>query len=210
MPSGKQATDEELMIAYVGGDPGAFAELFSRYGPRLVRLFARDLGGRDELHDLVQQTFLHVHRARNDFRTDARLRPWLFTIALNLKRQHFRRLGRRQESSLDQEGAAEPVARGGDPEADVADAQLRRALAQLPSGQREVIILHWFEGLSFREIADVVGAGVSAVKVRAHRGYEKLRHAMVQARPGGEPGAKSPGGNQAVVRGIPNPREGEP
>lgn len=178
-------SDEALMTAYVAGDRAAFSELFCRYAPRLSRLLSRDLGGRDEVNDLVQQTFLQMHRARNDFRVGARLRPWLFTIALNLKRQHFRRLGRRQESSLDVDGAAEPVASQGDPEADIRDAQLRRAVDQLPASQREVIVLHWFEGLSFREIAEAVGAGLSAVKVRAHRGYTALRQLMADANPQG-------------------------
>lgn len=182
MTVGDARTDEQLMAAYVAGERAAFGELFSRYGPRLVRLFSRDLGGRDEVHDLVQQTFLQLHRARRDFRVDAKLRPWLFTIALNLKRQHFRRLGRRGEASLE-DANAEPVAPRGNPEADVRDAQLRRALDHLPEAQREVIVLHWFEGLSFREIADAVGAGVSAVKVRAHRGYGRLRELMADAHP---------------------------
>lgn len=196
MPTSNELSDEALMAAYVAGDKAAFAKLFARNAPRVVRLFARDLGGRDEVQDLVQQTFLHLHRARKDFRPDARLRPWLFTIALNLKRQHFRRLGRRPEASLDADDAREPVAATGDPEADIHDAQLRAALDRLPEGQREVIILHWFEGLSFREISTAVNAGVSAVKVRAHRGYEKLRTLMAESRPGGAPPAAARGGNR--------------
>ncbi len=170
------------MAAYVGGERSAFAELFGRYAPRLQRLMQRDLGGAEEAHDLVQQTFLQLHRARNDFRPGAKLRPWLFTIALNLKRQHFRRLGRRPVTSLStDEGVAEPVAPRGNPEARVGDVQLRAALLRLPEAQREVIVLHWFEGLSFREIAEAVGASQPAVKVRAHRGYNKLRETMATA-----------------------------
>lgn len=176
--TGGTATDEELMAAYVAGDRAAFGTLFQRYAPRLQRLMQRDLGRTDEANDLVQQTFLQLHRARRDFRPDAKLRPWLFTIALNLKRQHFRRLGRRPVTSLDDDAAVEPVAPGGGPEGRVRDLQLRAALGRLPEGQREVIVLHWFEGLSFREVAELVGASQSAVKVRAHRGYNRLRETM--------------------------------
>ncbi len=56
--------------------------------------------------------------------------------------------------------------------------QVRQALARLPESQRAVIQLHWFDGLSMSEVADVVGASVSAVKVRAHRGYKVLRAAL--------------------------------
>lgn len=166
------------MAAYVAGDRSAFATLFDRYAPRLLRLMQRDLGRSEDANDLVQQTFLHLHRARRDFRPGAALRPWLFTIALNLKRQHFRRKGRRPETSLDAEESIEPVEPRAGPEGRVRDVQVRAALGHLPEAQREVIVLHWFEGLSFREIADVVGASQPAVKVRAHRGYNKLREVM--------------------------------
>ena len=166
------------MAAYVAGQAAAFSVLFARYGPRLLRVMSRGVSRPSDVQDLVQQTFLQLHRARHDFRPGAKLRPWLFTIALNLKRQYFRRAGRRSEASLAQEGVPEPVAITGDPERDLRSARVRKALDGLPEAQREVIALHWFEGLSFREISEAVGASVSAVKVRAHRGYEKLRRAL--------------------------------
>jgi len=162
------------MAAYVGGDRAAFDALFARYAPRLRQMLARRIARADDVSDLVQQTFLQLHRARRDFRVDAKLRPWLYTIALNLARQHFRRRGRRPETGL---GEQELPERGGagNPERSSVALELRRALAELPAAQREVIELHWFEGLPFKEVAQVVGAGESAVKVRAHRGYAKLR-----------------------------------
>ncbi len=166
-------SDEALLAAHVAGERSAFPELFARYAPRLTAMFRRDLGGAAEVGDLVQQTFLQLHRARRDFDPSAKLRPWLYTIALNLKRQHFRRKGRRPESPLeDEDERPSPIA---GPERRVADTEVRRALEELPEAQRDVIVLHWFEGLSFKEIARVVGASQSAVKVRAHRGYGKLR-----------------------------------
>jgi RNA polymerase sigma-70 factor (ECF subfamily) len=171
-------SDEALMAAYVGGRKAAFGELFERYAPRLRRLLGRDLARAWDVDDLVQQTFLQLHRARRDFRADGKLRPWLFTIALNLKRQYFRRHGRRPEAPLPEAESAGPVAPDGNPEAAIRDAQLRAALDELPVAQRDVIVLHWFEGLTFREIAPVVGASQSAVKVRAHRGYQRLRSAL--------------------------------
>jgi RNA polymerase sigma-70 factor (ECF subfamily) len=167
------------MAAYALGDKAAFAELFRRWSPRLTRLLRRDMARAEDAHDLMQQTFLHLHRARNDFREGAKLRPWLYTLALNLKRQYFRRLGRRPEASIE-DAAAEPPSHEPAPDARLDDAQLRAALHELPEGQREVIVLHWFEGLSFKEVAEVVGASQSAVKVRAHRGYGRLREILVK------------------------------
>jgi RNA polymerase sigma-70 factor (ECF subfamily) len=124
---------------------------------------------------------LQVHRARRDFKQGAPLRPWLYTIARNLLRQHHRRRGRRPETPLDMEAGMEPVAPGADPEQTALAGDVRKVLAKLPESQAEVIALHWFEGLSFKEVAQVVGAGESAVKVRAHRGYAKLRELISAA-----------------------------
>jgi RNA polymerase sigma-70 factor (ECF subfamily) len=171
--------DEELMAAYVAGDQTAFAELFRRYAPILLRLMQQRISRTQEAEDLVQQTFLQLHRSRHDFRAGARLRPWLFTIALNLRFQHFRESGRRRETPLD----ITTIELGGDrdPNADLLQEwaeqsrEVQLALTKLPPDQRNVIILHWLEGLSFAEVSRTVGASVNAVKVRAHRGYIGLR-----------------------------------
>ncbi|HEY2406687.1 MAG TPA: sigma-70 family RNA polymerase sigma factor [Polyangiaceae bacterium] len=171
-------SDEDLMAAYVAGDAHAFQELFRRYSPLLLRVLKREMSSSEQVRDLVQQTFLHLHRSRLDFELGRKLRPWIFTIALNLKREYFRRGKRRRETSLDQEGAPEPaVAPRGQERAD-AVRELAPALAALPEDQRQVIELHWFAGLSFPEVAQTVGASVSAVKVRAHRGYVALRREL--------------------------------
>jgi RNA polymerase sigma-70 factor (ECF subfamily) len=169
-------TDEALMLRYAGGDEAAFRELFARWAAPLVRLLRRKVGRDADAQDLAQQTFLQLHRARLDFRAGMKLKPWIITIALNLARDHLRRRGRRPESSLDEGNLLEPsvpAAVGGEAE-DVAQ-RVRKALATLPADQREVIELHWFEQLSFPEIAGIVGASSGAVRVRAHRGYVTLR-----------------------------------
>ena len=164
------STDEELMDRYLAGDRAAFRELFRRYAPVVLRLVRRNVPT-DEAHDLVQLTFLHLHRGRKDFRRGARLRPWLCTIAINVRRQYFRSLKNRELVAPTPDADTRVVA---PPTSDVVG-KVRAALAELSSDQQEVIVLHWVEGLSFREVADVVGASLSAVKVRAHRGYEVMR-----------------------------------
>jgi len=171
-------SDEQLMAAYVAGDAAAFRVIFERYAPLLLRSMLRELYVREEANDLVQQTFLQLHRARADFDPSQKLKPWIFTIAMNLKREYFRRKKRRPERSLDAENAVEPtVAALGAAQVE-ARRTLSRVLAELPPDQREVIELHWFDGLEFPEVAAVVGASVSAVKVRAHRGYVRMRAAL--------------------------------
>ena len=170
-----QRSDEQLMAAYVAGDAAAFRALFERYAVVLYRMVRRRLGNDADARDIVQQTMLHMHRARNDFRRDSHLRPWLFTIAMNLVREHYRRKGRKPEQPLDR---AALIAQRPEPallEDDERAARVRAALASLPEQQREVIELHWFEDSPYEEIARIVGASVAAVRVRAHRGYERLR-----------------------------------
>ncbi|MEM9694910.1 MAG: sigma-70 family RNA polymerase sigma factor, partial [Myxococcota bacterium] len=137
----RMESDEELMRAYVAGDDAAFSELFERYAPMLLRIMRRQLRDEDA-QEIVQQTFLQMHRARNDFDTTRKLRPWLMTIAYNLRRELYRRRGRKPEAALE----VEPVA---DDHGDLVEraseaARLRRALLELPAGQREVIEMHWF------------------------------------------------------------------
>lgn len=168
-------SDEELMLAYRGGDMAAFRELFARYAPMLSRVLKRFALGEDRLADLIQQTFMQLHRARNDFDEHGVLRPWLMTIAFNLAREQLRKVKRRPESELDV--AAEN--RSARPPIEQHHADLRRDLARavgrLPEDQRAVVQMHFVEELSFEEIGQKIGASPGAVRVRAHRGYVTLR-----------------------------------
>lgn len=184
-------SDEALMRAHVDGDALAFAELFRRYTPRLRRILHWQVPIRVEVEDLIQQTFLQVHRARRDFDSAQSFRPWIFTIAFNLKREHLRRRKRRPEVALDT-SAPEPRTDSGEGRAH-AVLVLDLALERLPVEQREVIVLHWFGGLSFAEVASAVGASTAAVKVRAHRGYLALRRLINQeTNSGAGPGNPKP------------------
>lgn len=176
-PPAADPSDEQLFRRYVQSeDRLAFGVLFRRYADRVLHVFRRSGLAESIAEELVQQTFLHVHRARNDFRLDGRFRPWLFAIAMNVRREHFRWRGRRPEDAVEDMTGFEPSV---PPSVSTAPERLlRRALDELSDDQREVIVLHWFEDLPFDEIGQIVGASTSAVKVRAHRGYERLRKSL--------------------------------
>lgn len=171
-------SDEELMRRYVSGDQAAFRLLFERYAPMLMRLTARHLRSDELAREVVQQTFFQVHAARNDFRSDARLRPWVFTIAMNLVREHYRRSLRRKETELDEARVPASERERGPLEGKQRVALLRAALAQLPVSQREVVELHWLEERPFAEVAEIVGSTEGAVRVRAHRAYKRLKELL--------------------------------
>ena len=175
---GDPRTDEALMRAYVGGDDDAFRALFTRYAPMLTRLTMRHLKNEELAREVVQQTFFQVHAARRDFRTDRKLRPWIFTIAMNLVREHFRRKKRRPETELDEQRTEAERPERGPIERRQRAELLHAALARLPDSQRVVVELHWFEERPFAEVAEIVGSTEGAVRVRAHRAYRKLEEML--------------------------------
>ncbi len=173
------------MAAYAAGDAIAFEELHDRLAPWLQRMVQQHMRKPEEARDLVQQTFLQLHRARHDFREGARLRPWVATIALNLRRGYYRRSSVRRERHLkDPENGGPQIVNGrasSNPERTAEAAKVRQALETLTESQREVLVLHFHGGFTYREISEMTGVGLSAVKLRAHRAYAALR-----ARIGGE------------------------
>ncbi|HVE84009.1 MAG TPA: sigma-70 family RNA polymerase sigma factor [Myxococcales bacterium] len=168
------------MARFIQGDRGAFEVLFQRYSQPIHGYLLRMVGSQAQAEDLTQITFLSVLRARDRFRPGALFRPWLYAIATNAARDLHRR--RRPEEPLEQaESEATDSLEQVDPFRRKA---VRQALAQLPESQRVPILLHRYEGLSFSEIAQAVGATETAVKVRAHRGYEKLRELLAHLEAG--------------------------
>ena len=172
------------MAAYASGDRDAFDALFSVLAPRVHGFFVRRFGDISLADDLLQVTFMKIHRARSDYRTGAPLRPWVFTIAARVGLDEFRRRRRRPEDSeeasqqrADRERAAERA--GHDPvESAQISEQVRAALAELPDSQRVVVLLHRYEGLTFEQIGGVLGTTEGAVKLRAFRAYERLRKVL--------------------------------
>jgi len=169
------------MAAYVGGDTAAFRGLFGRYYTLLLRSAQRRGISDDDAADIVQQTFLNLHRARHDFRGDSPLRPWIFTICRNLQREHLRRAGRRRERPLELDGIGDPAVGPLDLDGAGRRREVRLALHALPSSLRRVVELHWLDGRPFVEVAGLVGVSEGAARVRAHRGYERLRAALAGA-----------------------------
>jgi len=169
-----EETDEALMLRFCDGDVKAFDVLFARHAGAVRAYLHRVSGSAAAADDLTQATFLSVVKARGRYVRGAAFKPWLFAIATNAARDLHRR--RRGEELSAEPAAVETV----DPK--VRDAglerQVREALVKLPEPQREAILLHRFEGMSFAEIAEAVGVSEGAVKVRAHRGYERLRELL--------------------------------
>ena len=185
-------SDEALMERFCQGDGRAFDALYLRYRVPLHGFFRRMVGSTAAADDLLQVTFLHVVKARGRYARGEPLRPWLYAIARNAARDHLRLAHHREvggessERSLSRLEAPEEVVAAGADEV----AALQRALAALPPKYREAVVMHQLEGLSFTEVARAVDSTPGAVKVRAHRGYQRLREvlaALRRDRSGGAP-----------------------
>jgi RNA polymerase sigma factor (sigma-70 family) len=179
-----------LFERWLDGDTRAFRELFELLSPTVLAI-ARRYGLRDaEAKDVVQQTFLGVHRARADFRRGAAVRPWVVTIARNVVRDYLRRHYVRREDALELDGPIEPRVEApeyGAPTSEVLLGWANQALAKLPEAQRRVIELHYLEGKSFADVGKALGCSEGAARVRAHRGYETIRSWLLDPTAAGLP-----------------------
>lgn len=175
-------SDEALMARFCQGEAAAFTAIFQRYARPVQGYLTRLTGNRALAEDLVQLTFLSLVRARGRFLPGARLKPWLYAIATNAARDQQRRNQRPEELTAQ----GELPLQAADDSAVARDTGLertvQRALEQLPEGQRIPIVMHRFEGMSFAEIAEALGLTETAVKVRAHRGYARLRELLARQR----------------------------
>jgi RNA polymerase sigma factor (sigma-70 family) len=173
---GREVDEEALMEAYAAGDAESFQRLFRAVAPSIHAFFLRS-AARGAADDLLQTTFLKVHAARRSWRPGERLRPWLFTIAARVRADWLRRHGR-HDAELDEEAEAGPDPRP-DPAAEALAREraerVKQALDALPEAQRVVVHLHRFEDLSFPEIGRILGITEGAAKLRAFRGYARLR-----------------------------------
>jgi RNA polymerase sigma factor (sigma-70 family) len=162
--------DESLMAAFQDGHHAAFTALYDRHQASLLRALRRRTA--HDAADLAQAAFLSVVRARDRYQRGSSFRAWLYAIAMNALRDHQRKAWR---SVLTIDGAVPEVAVDPPNTDHASDRVVRAALMTLPAAEREAVTLHHYDGFSFKEVAQMTGVSESAAKVRAHRGYQRLR-----------------------------------
>lgn len=175
-------SDEQLMLAYRGGDADAFASLYARHKGGLFRYMLRSVKERASAEELFQEVWMKLIDARSRYEPQAKFSTFLYTIAHNRMIDHWRRRGL-ESVSLDEEGAIDPPApQSTQPERraelNQSGARLLAALAALPVLQREAFLLHEESGLSVAEIAAATGTGPEAAKSRLRYAIAKLREAL--------------------------------
>src|SRR5687767_13323621 len=173
--------DEQLMLAYAGGDAAAFETLYARHKGALFRYVLRSVKGRGEAEELFQDIWMKVIEARSRYAPKAKFTTWLYTVAHNRLVDHWRARGLTVVSTDDEEsGVPEPAAAPSSEPHRVSEARetlerLAAALAALPVAQREAFLLHHEAELSVAQIAQATGANEEAAKSRLRYAMNKLR-----------------------------------
>ena len=167
---------DTLMTRYQAGDSAAVTALVKAVGPQLHRFFMVQAAGRSDADDLLQETWLRIHRVRHTYRPGEPVLPWFYAIARRVRIDHYRRASRATARERPLEGVsdlslAQPRE---EPNAD----DLEALLAPLSDSQREIIRMLKVAGMSLEEVARATSCSVGSVKQKVHRAYSKLRDKM--------------------------------
>jgi RNA polymerase sigma-70 factor (ECF subfamily) len=173
-----EAPDEELMLAYRGGQAAAFETLYARHRTRLFRFVLRNVKVRALAEELYQEIWMRLIEARASYTPKARFTTWLYTIAHHHLIDHWRKRGLTLVALDTDDAAADSADPADEAQAREALGRLAAALEALPALQREAFLLHEEGGLSVAEIAAATGADEEAAKSRLRYAIAKLKAAM--------------------------------
>jgi RNA polymerase sigma-70 factor, ECF subfamily len=167
------------MTAYLGGDIAAFDALYAAFAGRLRGYLRSQCRDAALAEDLLQETFLQIHRSRRTYEPGRPVTPWVYAIARNVYLMKRRSAGRRArfEEALAADARSADLAQDAVGSLAESDA-VRRALERVPADQRQALLMHHVQGWSFVEIAGRLGIRVNAAKTRAFRGMKKMRELL--------------------------------
>lgn len=189
--------DWELLARSAGGDGEAFSVLFERHYARVQGVCERLLGDPEAARDAAQEVFVKLFRSAPDLEPRGKLFTWLYRIAVNhcLNQLRRKRLvewlslshSGEKEGPGEPHGVWEPADEASNPEQVLQQRErwrkTRRVLEELPASQRAVLVLARFEGLAYREIAEILGISVGAVESRLVRAMKRLLKAQEATAP---------------------------
>jgi RNA polymerase sigma-70 factor (ECF subfamily) len=178
--AGVDAPEAELcahMRAYLDGEIEAFDALYAAFAGRLRGYLLSQCRDAALADDLLQETFMQIHRSRRTYQPGRPVTPWIYAIARHVYLMKRRSAGRRArfEESLAADARAGTESSRDPLETMVQGDEVRRALTAIPADQREALLMHHVQGWSFVEIAGRLGIRVNAAKTRAFRGMRKMR-----------------------------------
>ncbi len=181
--------DRVLVERALAGEGSAFEELVRRYHAKVYRLAFRLMRDPEKAQDVLQETFLTVHRKLASFRFESAFGTWLYRVAYNTALMRLRKERSEPEAPLDDSAAADPASTDLDEGADEILARreslerIRAAVDRLPESYRTVILLRDVEELSTEEVAELMETTPAAIKTRLHRARLALRAAIAKDPP---------------------------
>lgn len=177
----QEPTDEQLLAEYQRGRDAVLERLIERYRHELFNFLARFVGDRVAAEDIFQETFLQVHLSAASFDAERRFKPWLFTIAANKGRDYLRRKARRPAAAFDAKLTGDDDSQSfvdlmeadlPSPDERLTQVELQErvqaAVRDMPDHLREILLLAYFQQLSYNEVADVLKVPLGTVKSRLH------------------------------------------
>lgn len=174
----ENSTDLDLIARWKAGDERAATRLVERHAPALAR-FAMSLGQQPNVEEVVQDTFVRAFGSIESFRADSSLRTWLFTIERRLILDRVRSERRRQnDATIDENDAATEFDALDGLVAEEAEARVLKAVERLSRLQREVFLLRVNDGLSYKEIAEIVGSTEGAARVHYHHAVRAVKELL--------------------------------
>jgi RNA polymerase sigma-70 factor (ECF subfamily) len=184
VPQQSFADLDRWMERYQQADPDAPATLVGALSPALLRFFKSQAASREQADDLLQETWMRIHRVRHTYRPGEPVLPWIYAIARRVRVDGYRRMRRITLHEITMEVVPERLVH---PETRNPAPAFETLVAALPDAQREVVTMLKAGGLTLEEVARATSSTVGAVKQKAHRAYERLR-ALLQIE--AEDGAK--------------------
>lgn len=176
--------DSGLVKMVQNGDTGAFNVLVDRWQVKIHRFAYRFFADDDEASEITQKTFIRVYQKVSHLEEPGKFSSWIYRVANNLCLDELKRAGRRRSSPLEawaeQAAASDSHSPARRLETKELGEMMQKALLTLPDEQRAVIILKEYEGLKFREIADILEEPLNTVKSRMYYGLKGLRRILKQ------------------------------
>jgi RNA polymerase sigma-70 factor (ECF subfamily) len=173
-----EMTDAAVVRRVLDGDADAYGILVSRYSDRYVRYATQMLGSREDAEEALQDALVRAYRSLKNCEDPDRFGAWLFQILINRCRTTGARRGRREKTFVRDEIALMSAASDHPAERHALREEIYLALDGLDAEQREAFLLKHVEGLSYEEIAEITGAGVSALKMRVKRACDRLKGSL--------------------------------
>ena len=176
-----QKNEAEIVARVLKGDRQAYALLVDEYKSPIYNLAYRMTGNLEDADDLTQETFIRAYQYLWRYDTSKKFFTWLYTLALNLIRNHFKK--NKYNKSSEELSANLLADKNPSPETELIETQeISVYLLRLEDESRALLIMKFHQGLTFEEIAQITDKSISAVKMRIYRGLEKLKELLKESR----------------------------